>query len=61
MGDDMYGKESEHINRHALHAKTLDFNLTSGLGEYERTAPIHLEAPMPNDMQKLKNLFFTKG
>ena len=61
MGDDMYGKESEHINRHALHAKALDFNLTSGLGEDVKTVPIHLEAPIPSDMQKLKNLFFTKG
>ena len=61
IGDDLYGCESPYITRHALHAKTLDFNLISGLGESAQTVPIHLEAPLPHDMTELKKIFFNKG
>jgi len=61
MGDELYGCESPYITRHALHAKTLDFNLISGLGLSAQTVPIHLEAPLPPDMTELKKFFFNKG
>ena len=62
IGDDMYGSESPYINRHALHAKSLDLPLPSAVtedkNEKSETVTIHLEAPLPDDMEKLKNLFF---
>ena len=61
MGDDLYGYECSHIARHALHAKTLDFDLTSGLGDELKTTHIRLEAPLPPDMARLRETFFNKG
>lgn len=61
VGDDLYGCESPLISRHALHAKTLDFCLFSGIGDETVEKKIHLEAPLPPDMLKLKNTFFNKG
>lgn len=45
LGDDLYGKESELISHHALHAETLGFYRPCD-GEY-----IMLNAPMPEDMR----------
>ena len=53
IGDDLYGSESPYINRHALHAKSLDFTLCANA--------ISLVAQMPDDMVKLKNIYFNEG
>ena len=47
VGDDMYGKESEHISRHALHAERLSFP------HPKDGRKMTLEAPLPKDMRKL--------
>ena len=60
MGDDMYGVASDHINRHALHAKALDFDLITGLGDGAKRNAVHLDAPLPSDMTEIKKIFFNK-
>ncbi len=51
-GDDLYGTVTERINRHALHAWTLEFSHpTTG-------SAIQLTAPLPQDMQALINSYF---
>lgn len=52
-GDDMYGRESEHINRHALHSHTLEFPHPKSK---ER---IFIKAPLPDDMLKLLDVLFS--
>lgn len=49
LGDDLYGKESQYIKRHALHAYTLSFTLP--FSEQIKT----IDASIPTDM---KNAFF---
>ena len=51
-GDDIYGQESELIERHALHALKIRFPHPSN------DAPMTLCAPIPDDMQKLISTVF---
>lgn len=53
IGDDLYGCESPYIDRHALHARSLDFTLG--------TKDLSLVAQIPDDMVKLRNIYFNKG
>jgi 23S rRNA pseudouridine1911/1915/1917 synthase len=59
IGDDLYGSASPHIERHALHAKSLELSLLEKLGR--ETKHLILSAPMPADMINLRNTFFDKG
>ena len=61
IGDDMYGRSSDLISRHALHAIKLDFPLPSAVGEICSESELHLTSPLPNDMKLIKKLFFEKG
>ena len=59
MGDDLYGSESPHIKRHALHARSLEFILPTPiekLGDPSRS--IILTAPIPEDLLGIQNKFF---
>lgn len=49
-GDGIYGKDSEDIARHALHAASLEFENISG-------RPIKVSSELPNDMKKLLELY----
>ena len=61
IGDDLYGKKSDLICRHALHARSLTFPLSNPIGSLDKeTRSIHLEAPLPEDMSRLNEIFFTK-
>ena len=51
-GDDLYGKESTLIGRHALHAHSLSFVHPT------KSHPLTLIAPLPNDMQTLIHSLF---
>lgn len=51
-GDDLYGKPSPHISRHALHAQTLTFPHPS------RDEQLTLCAPLPEDLCRLFRLCF---
>ena len=55
LGDDLYGKASDKIQRHALHAHKLIFNhpVTN-----EKT---EINAPLPNDMRDIIENSFKKG
>lgn len=64
IGDDLYGTESQHIGRHALHARSLVFPLPKALslnGTTENDEMICLEAPIPADMTELYKIFFDQG
>ena len=50
VGDDLYGRESELISRHALHATRVELNHPS-TGE-----AMVFESPMPEDLQRLCDL-----
>ena len=52
LGDDLYGAESEYIERHALHSHALTLpHPTSG-------EPLEVRAPLPSDMRRaLEKLF----
>ncbi len=52
-GDDLYGKETPLIGRHALHAHALSFL------HPESARPITLYAPLPTDMQALITQLFS--
>ena len=52
VGDDMYGKASEHIGRHALHAVAISFPHPNDARK------ICLRAPLPNDMVALLEAIF---
>ena len=52
VGDDMYGKASEHIGRHALHAARLSFLHPS------TNEQISLRSPLPKDMSELFRVIF---
>ncbi len=54
VGDDMYGKESEYIERHALHARKLFFVHPEGRENIELCSPI------PDDMKKLIYRLFSE-
>ena len=54
LGDDMYGKESEHISRHALHAERLSFPHPKDGRE------MTLESPLPKDMRELLDNLFSE-
>ena len=59
MGDDLYGSESAHIKRHALHARTLEFSLPPSIEKIaEPTRSIILTAPIPEDMLEIQRKFF---
>ena len=51
-GDDLYGKESPLIGRHALHAHSLSFMHPT------KSHPLTLIAPLPDDMQTLVHSLF---
>ena len=51
-GDDLYGKPSPHISRHALHAHTLTFP------HPEREETLTLSAPLPEDLCTLVRAYF---
>ena len=54
VGDDLYGKASEEIDRHALHSYYLSFpHPTTG-------DKLELTAPLPNDMEALLSLYNLK-
>lgn len=50
LADDLYGSPDPAINRHALHAKTLDIILPE--------TTFHAEAPLPDDMKKAIDFYF---
>ena len=52
IGDDMYGEVSEHIKRHALHARKLTFTHPSDNREME------LVSSLPDDMERLIDRIF---
>lgn len=52
VGDDMYGRASEHISRHALHAGKLSFPHPSS------DRKIDLRSPLPKDMTALLGAIF---
>ena len=52
VGDDMYGKASEHIDRHALHAAAISFPHPSS------EEKITLRSPLPTDMAALLGALF---
>ena len=55
VGDDMYGKESEHIDRHALHAVRLRFPHPEGAEITDvKSSPL-----IPSDMDALLKKLFT--
>ena len=54
LGDDLYGKSSELINRHALHAYHLSFN------HPELKEKMDIFAPLPYDMQSIIDEYFGK-
>ncbi len=54
LGDDLYGKSSELINRHALHAYYLSFTHPNSNDKME------LYAPLPRDMQNIIDGHFGK-
>ncbi len=54
LGDDIYGRESDIITRHALHASSLRFPHPTNDRE------LSLYAPLPPDMQKAVELLFGK-
>lgn len=54
LGDDLYGKSSELINRHALHAYHLSFN------HPELKEQMDIFAPLPYDMQSIIDEYFGK-
>ena len=51
IGDDLYGRPSSLIQRHALHAESLAFEHPSG-------QQMKITAPLPEDMQRVANLLF---
>jgi 23S rRNA pseudouridine1911/1915/1917 synthase len=53
IGDDLYGESDPFIDRHALHAHTLEFPLPSG-------DLIKLSAPLPTDIISAKNNYFSE-
>ena len=53
IGDDLYGESDPFIDRHALHAHTLEFPLPSG-------DIIELYAPLPADIISAKNNYFSE-
>ncbi len=56
VGDDMYGEESEYIERHALHARRLSFP------HPETKETVALVSPLPEDMRRLIcRLFSAEG
>lgn len=63
LGDDIYGEESIHINRHALHARTLTLPLPETPSCQDRsddTECVTLDAPLPEDMSTLIEKLFPK-
>ena len=54
VGDDLYGRESEDIKRHALHSASLS------LPHPERDEEICVRAPLPYDMRSLAEKLFPK-
>lgn len=54
LGDDLYGKKSDYINRHALHAVSLRFDHPNSNERFE------LFAPLPPDMQSIIEQYFGK-
>ena len=54
LGDDLYGKESPLINRHALHAYKLCFSHPKTNTETE------LFAPLPQDIKNIIDEYFGK-
>lgn len=54
LGDDLYGKKSDYINRHALHAVSLRFDHPNSNEKFE------LFAPLPLDMQSIIEQYFGK-
>ena len=54
VGDDMYGHESEHIGRHALHSSRLSFPCPKSA---ER---ISVSADLPSDMTRLLGVLFSE-
>ncbi len=52
IGDDLYGYSDQFIDRHALHAHTLEFPSPDG------KSTIRLSAPLPSDILKVKNEYF---
>ena len=53
IGDDLYGESDPFIDRHALHARTLEFPLLSG-------ETIKLSAPLPDDLLSAKRNYFNE-
>lgn len=53
IGDDLYGENDPFIDRHALHAHTLEFPLVSG-------ETIKLSAPLPIDILSTKSNYFNE-
>ena len=51
IGDDLYGESDPFIDRHALHAHSLEFPLPSG-------EIVKLSAPLPADIISAKNNYF---
>ena len=54
LGDDLYGSLDERIDRHALHAFSLEFPLPFA------TQRLCVEAPLPQDMRALIQLYFPR-
>ncbi len=54
LGDDLYGKKSDYINRHALHAVSICFDHPNSNEKFE------LFAPLPLDMQSIIEQYFGK-
>lgn len=54
LGDDLYGTPDERIDRHALHAQSLEFPLPFSNGRMRQTAPL------PEDMQGLIKQYFPR-
>lgn len=52
LGDSLYGRESELIGRHALHAAELSFTHPQTL------LPMTLSAPLPEDMKQIIDKYF---
>lgn len=50
LGDTLYGKESEYINRQALHAYKLKFN------NIRNNEPVEVAVDLPEDMKKIMDI-----
>lgn len=53
IGDDLYGGSLDNLNRQALHATKLSFYHPIN------NEPIHIVAPLPKDLEMLKNFLFS--